>query len=194
MIVLIDNYDSFTYNLYQQLKTITPAVQVIRNDAMSVSAIKQQKPDAIVLSPGPGRPEQAGVCLELVKACYTDTPILGICLGHQVIATAFGAEVIGAPDIVHGQCSLLYHNGDPVFTNTPPSFNVGRYHSLTVDSNTVRAPLRVIACTDDGTVMAIRHQQHRVVGLQFHPESLLTQYGQQCLENGISLSLENPHV
>jgi anthranilate synthase/aminodeoxychorismate synthase-like glutamine amidotransferase len=182
MIVLIDNYDSFTYNLYQYLGEIRPNIRVVRNDA-SVCEIEAMRPDRIVLSPGPGHPRDAGVCVELIRRVSGRIPLLGICLGHQAVSLAFGGRVDYAPQIVHGKASQIYHDGTGLFRGLPPRFLAGRYHSLAVPEDGLPDCLEVTARTADGVVMAVAHRAHPTYGLQFHPESILTGCGRLILEN-----------
>jgi len=183
MICIIDNYDSFTYNLYQYLGIIQPDIQVVRNDKVSVADIEAMKPNHIVLSPGPGRPEDAGICVDLVKQMSGTIPILGICLGHQAIGLAFGAKVDYAPEILHGKISHVINLKKGILENTPEVFEAGRYHSLCVPEKTMPKTLECLARTEEGVVMAMRHQTHETYGLQFHPESILTQAGMGILRS-----------
>ncbi len=182
MILIIDNYDSFTYNLYQYLGTIEPDIKVVRNDELTVEDIKAMAPDHIVLSPGPGRPEDAGICVDVVKQLSGTIPILGICLGHQAIALALGAEVDYAPEILHGKVSLVKNTKQSILKNSPETFEAGRYHSLCVPEGSLPVYLESIAETEDGIVMAIAHKTHSTFGLQFHPESILTSEGMAILK------------
>lgn len=184
MILLIDNYDSFTYNLVQQLQSLGAVVKVVRNDEITIEEIRKLKPNAIVLSPGPGTPDEAGICLEVVKQLYADYPILGICLGHQAIAQAFGAKVVGAKEIIHGSCSTLNHNSEGLFDECSPSTEVMRYHSLTVDRASLGlTPLQIHADVSDGAIMAIKHSHYPIYGLQFHPESFATVEGNNMIRS-----------
>jgi len=182
MILVIDNYDSFTYNLVQLLSELE-AVEVVRNDAVSLEDIEAAKPSHIVISPGPGRPEDAGICEAAIKSFCSRIPILGVCLGHQCIAQAFGGRVRRARKVFHGKTSLIYHDGVGVFCGLPSPFKATRYHSLEVDESSVPEELRVAAWTDEGEVMAIRHKNFPLWGLQFHPESFLTEVGTEILKN-----------
>lgn len=182
MILIIDNYDSFTYNLYQAVAQFKK-VKVVRNDCITVAEIIKLKPTAIIISPGPGRPENAGICLELIKNLYTKIPILGICLGHQAIAVAFGGKVIQAAKIVHGKATCVFHNRRDIFINMPLPFTAGRYHSLIVEKETLPPELMLIAENDDGLVMAIKHVNYHIYGFQFHPESILTPEGNELISN-----------
>ena len=184
MLLLIDNYDSFSYNLYQMLGEITPDIKVIRNDAMTVAEVAALNPSHIILSPGPGRPEDAGIIIETVKQLGGKIPILGVCLGHQAICAAYGAEIVQAKQLMHGKQSVVTAAQDcRMFRGLPERFTVARYHSLAADPATLPDCLRVTAKTDDGEVMAVQHKEYPVYGLQFHPESILTPEGRQMLLN-----------
>lgn len=183
MILVIDNYDSFTYNLVQYLGELTGNIQVYRNDRITIKEIRGLHPDRIVISPGPGRPEDAGISVELIQQLGPKIPILGICLGHQCIGQAFGGKVIGAPQIIHGKTSQIYHNGEPLFNGTPKPFDATRYHSLMVERETLPEMLAITAETNDGVIMGLSHREYPVKGMQFHPESIATEYGMQILEN-----------
>ncbi len=187
MILLIDNYDSFSYNLYQYIGEIEPDITVIRNDALTVGEIRELAPDRIILSPGPGRPENAGVIIELVQKLGDTIPILGVCLGHQAICAAYGATVTYAKQLMHGKQSTVYLDTEsPLFKDCPKQTKVARYHSLAADEMTLPEELKVIAKTDDGEVMAVRHRTYPVCGVQFHPESIMTPEGKRMLKNFIS--------
>ena len=188
MIVLVDNYDSFAYNLYQCLGAVDPDVKVIRNDAFTVDEIDAMNPDAIVISPGPGRPEDAGVSMDVVRRLGTRYPVLGVCLGHQAICAAFGATVTYARELMHGKQSDATLADDPLFDRLPGRIPVARYHSLAADPETIPDELEVIATTDDGEVMAVRHREHCIYGLQFHPESIMTPDGMRILSNFIEIA------
>jgi len=183
VILVVDNYDSFTYNLVQYLGELGARVAVVRNDAVTTAEVAAMAPEAIVLSPGPGTPDRAGITLELVRRLGPRVPILGVCLGHQAIAVAYGGRVVPAPSLVHGKASPVCHRGDPLFAGLPSPFAAGRYHSLVVERETLPPELEVIAETPDGVVMGIRHRRHPVVGVQFHPESILTEGGRRILAN-----------
>ena len=188
MILLIDNYDSFSYNLFQMVGEISPNIKVIRNDEMSVEEIKSLAPTKIIISPGPGRPEDAGVIIDVVKELGRSIPILGVCLGHQAICMAFGATVTYAKELMHGKDSLTYFDTDStVFSGLPNKSKVARYHSLAASEDTIPTDLKVIAKTDDGEVMAVEHRYYPIYGVQFHPESIMTEYGKEMLRNFISL-------
>lgn len=186
MILLIDNYDSFSYNLYQLIGEIEPDIKVIRNDEFSVEGIRQLNPDRIILSPGPGRPEDAGVIIEAVKTLGKDIPILGVCLGHQAICAAFGATVTYAKKLMHGKQSDVEFDTDcPLFRACPKIAPAARYHSLAAKADTMPECLKITAVTTDGEIMAVCHKEHRIYGVQFHPESIMTPNGKQMLENFI---------
>lgn len=186
MILLIDNYDSFSYNLYQLIGEIEPDIRVIRNDEMKVQEIEALKPDRIILSPGPGRPEDAGIIMEAVKDLGGIIPILGVCLGHQAICAAFGATVTYAKELMHGkQSEVRFRTDCPLFRDCPPTAPVARYHSLAVDAGTLPEELEITAVTADGEVMAVQHRQFPVFGVQFHPESIMTPDGGTMLRNFI---------
>jgi len=188
MILLIDNYDSFSYNLFQMVGEISPDIKVIRNDEMSVEEIKSLAPAKIIISPGPGRPEDAGVIIDVVKELGRSIPILGVCLGHQAICMAFGATVTYAKELMHGKDSLTYFDTDStVFSGLPNKSKVARYHSLAASEDTIPTDLKVVAKTDDGEVMAVEHRHYPIYGVQFHPESIMTEYGKEMLRNFISL-------
>ena len=188
MILLIDNYDSFAYNLYQLVGEINPNVKVIRNDAMTVEEIGELKPEKIILSPGPGRPENAGVIMEVVKKLGGRIPILGVCLGHQAICAAFGATITYAKKLMHGKQSEIFCDNDsPLFKTCPKKFLVGRYHSLAADEKTLPPSLKVTARTVDNEVMAVQHARDKIFGVQFHPESILTPQGKIILKNFLEL-------
>lgn len=186
MILLIDNYDSFSYNLYQLVGRIEPDIRVIRNDEMTVAEIEALAPDRIIISPGPGRPEDAGIIIEAVKALGRKIPILGVCLGHQAICAAFGATVTYARQLMHGKQSVAVFSSDCLlFKDCPESAPVARYHSLAADPDTLPDCLLVTARTEDGEVMAVQHRDYPIFGVQFHPESILTSDGKTMLSNFI---------
>ena len=190
MLLMIDNYDSFTYNLVQYLGELGEDVRVVRNDALSVDEIRRLAPERIVISPGPGTPDHAGVTLELIARLGAQIPILGVCLGHQSVGQVFGGKVVRARQIMHGKTSMIHHTGVGVFTGLPNPFEATRYHSLVVEKSSVPAVLDVTAWTqnDDGNVdeiMGLRHKALPVEGVQFHPESILTQHGHDLLRNFI---------
>ena len=186
MILLIDNYDSFSYNLYQLVGELEPDIKVIRNDAMTVEEIRKLHPDRIILSPGPGRPEDAGVTMEVAKTLGKEIPILGVCLGHQAICAAFGATVTYAKQLMHGKQSQVQFDLDcPLFRGCPEIAPVARYHSLAADAATSLDCLTVTGRTTDGEVMAVQHKEYPIFGVQFHPESILTPDGKTMLRNFI---------
>ncbi|MDR1563695.1 MAG: aminodeoxychorismate/anthranilate synthase component II [Oscillospiraceae bacterium] len=184
MILLIDNYDSFSYNLYQLIGSIREDLQVVRNDALSLKEIEQLQPEAIIISPGPGRPEDAGICIEAIRHFSGTVPIFGVCLGHQAIGAAFGAQVTYASRLMHGKESAVsYTEGEPLFKGMLQPFRAARYHSLAVAEEGLPQCLQPIAVTKDGELMAIRHKEHKTYGVQFHPESILTPQGRQIIKN-----------
>lgn len=186
MILLIDNYDSFSYNLFQMVGEINPDIKVIRNDEMTVEEIEKLAPDRIILSPGPGRPEDAGVIIEVAKTVSKKIPTLGVCLGHQAICAAYGATVTYAKRLMHGkQSTVRFANGCKLFADCPAEAPVARYHSLAADPETIPEELVVTALTTDGEVMGVKHRDYPIYGVQFHPESILTPDGRQMLENFI---------
>lgn len=186
MILLIDNYDSFSYNLYQFIGELDPDIRVIRNDEMTVEEIEAVKPDRVILSPGPGRPEEAGVIMEVVRRLGGKIPILGVCLGHQAICAAFGATVTYAKELMHGKQSRSRFDTDSMlFRGCPQTALVARYHSLAVDADTLPDCLRVTSETDDGEVMAVEHRNDPIFGVQFHPESIMTPDGKTMIRNFI---------
>ncbi|AMA63378.1 glutamine amidotransferase of anthranilate synthase/aminodeoxychorismate synthase family protein [Kurthia sp. 11kri321] len=183
MILLIDNYDSFTYNLYQQIASLGTEVEVVRNDAITIEGIRALQPQAIVLSPGPGTPDEAGICLEVVTQLHKEFPILGICLGHQTIVQAFGGEIIQAKEIMHGRMSPLMHKKEGLLINCSFETEVMRYHSLVANGeNFPHILLHVDAVTEDGEIMACHHRSLPIYGLQFHPESYHTDEGNQMIQ------------
>ncbi len=181
MILLIDNYDSFVYNLSRYLVELGCETEVVRNDRLTVEEVVQLQPAAIVLSPGPGIPESAGICLPLIQTLGDRIPMLGVCLGHQALAVAAGAKIIRAPEPFHGRTSMIEHHGKSLFTGLPQPLRVMRYHSLIVDESTLPSEWLVTARTADGIVMAMEHRHHPLFGVQFHPESILTEGGYQML-------------
>ncbi|KAB2338107.1 aminodeoxychorismate/anthranilate synthase component II [Cytobacillus depressus] len=195
MILLIDNYDSFTYNLYQYLGELGKEVRVVRNDKITIEEISEMKPDAIILSPGPGRPEEAGQCTEIIRTYYKTTPILGICLGHQAIGYSLGASVVKAEHIMHGKISKLKHSGTDLFEYLPQPIDVMRYHSLVISPESLPDDFRILAeSMDDSEIMAIKHEKYPLYGLQFHPESMGTTYGKRILQNFLnSIRRERRH-
>ena len=188
MILLIDNYDSFSYNLYQMVGEIDPDIRVIRNDELTVAEIEALHPDHIILSPGPGRPEDAGVIVEVAKTVSKKIPTLGVCLGHQAISAAYGATVTYAKRLMHGkQSAVTFDRTCPIFTGCPEMALVARYHSLAADPETIPACLRITAKTEDGEIMAIAHRDYPIYGVQFHPESIMTPDGKTMLKNFIAI-------
>ncbi|MCP4295876.1 MAG: aminodeoxychorismate/anthranilate synthase component II [Proteobacteria bacterium] len=183
MILLIDNYDSFTYNLYQYLGEMGETLKVIRNDKISLEGIKKLNPEQIVLSPGPGRPKNAGICCELIKQFSDKIPILGICLGFQGIGEVFGANLVHAPELFHGKKSWISHTGNGVFVDLPSRIEVARYHSLILEKKSIPPCFEITSWTDNQLVMGIRHQELPLEGIQFHPESILTETGKRMLDN-----------
>jgi anthranilate synthase/aminodeoxychorismate synthase-like glutamine amidotransferase len=182
-VLLIDNYDSFTYNLYQYLCELGARVTVVRNDAITVEQVRALAPDYIVISPGPGVPRDAGVSVEVIRELGPSVPILGVCLGHQAIAEAFGGVVARAPELMHGKASNVIHDGAGVLAGLPSPFSAIRYHSLCATAETLPPSLEITARSDSGVIMGIRHREYPVEGVQFHPESILTEYGKDLLRN-----------
>ena len=188
MILLIDNYDSFSYNVYQLIGSVEPNIQVIRNDDRTLEEIEAMDPQAIVLSPGPGRPENAGVCIPLIKKFAGEKPILGICLGHQAICQAFGAQISYARELMHGKKKEIILTGQsPLFQGMPEHFPAARYHSLSAVEATMPDCLAITARCEDGEIMAVEHRDYPVYGLQFHPESVMTPDGKQIIENFMNI-------
>jgi anthranilate synthase component 2 len=185
MLLMIDNYDSFTFNLVQYLGELGADVHVVRNDAITLEEIEARAPERIVLSPGPCTPAEAGICVPLVQRFAGRIPILGVCLGHQAIGQAFGARVVRAGRVMHGKLSPVSHAGTGVFQGLPSPFQATRYHSLALERHTLPASLEVTATSDDGEVMGVRHREHDVEGVQFHPEAILTEHGRALLSNFI---------
>jgi para-aminobenzoate synthetase component 2 len=183
MILVIDNYDSFTYNLVQYLGELGAAVEVHRNDQIDVADILARKPDGILISPGPGTPDQAGITLAVLEQCAGRLPIFGVCLGHQAIGQTFGGRVIRAPRLMHGRTSPIHHSGRGVFAGLPSPFTATRYHSLIVERESLGPDLEVTAWTEQGEIMGLAHRKLRVQGVQFHPESFLTEHGHALLRN-----------
>jgi len=187
MILMIDNYDSFTYNLVQYLGELGQQVLVYRNDALSINDIKRLDPDKIVISPGPGRPEDAGISCEVIRQFSGKIPILGVCLGHQAIGYVFGAKIVGAKRLMHGKTSKIYHNKKDIFKNIANPFLATRYHSLLVERKSLPLCLEITAFTAENEIMGLKHKAYPVWGVQFHPESILTKSGKQILDNFIKL-------
>jgi anthranilate synthase component II len=193
MILLLDNYDSFTYNLYQYLGELGADVRVVRNDEMSAAGVLALGPGAVVISPGPGTPDQAGISLDLIRSCAGRVPLLGVCLGHQALGQAFGGKVVRAPRLMHGKTSEIEHDGRGVFAGLPVPFTATRYHSLVVEPGSVPDCLEVSAWTDGGVVMGLRHRDLPLEGVQFHPESILTRAGKDLLGNFLRLADGRPN-
>ena len=187
-VLIIDNYDSFTYNLVQQLGEIGAELEVHRNDAIDVEAIRSIAPDAIVLSPGPGRPEHAGITCAVVTELAGEIPILGVCLGHQAIGQVYGADVVAAPTLMHGKTSEIRHDDSGVFSGLPNPFTATRYHSLVLDPASIPDVLDVTATTTDGVIMGVAHREHKVYGVQFHPESILSPQGPALLARFLEIA------
>lgn len=183
MILIIDNYDSFTYNLLQTVAQFFADILVIRNDRITVAEVQRLQPSGIILSPGPGRPEAAGICMELIQSLDEKTPLLGVCLGHQAIAAAFGCQIIRAPEIVHGKHELIFHTRKGLYQHSPLPFQAGRYHSLIIDPTTLPETLLIESESAAGIIMGIRHRTLPIYGVQFHPESILTPSGDNLLRN-----------
>ena len=189
MLILIDNYDSFTYNLVQYFGELGARIQVFRNDQVTLAEILTLHPTHLVISPGPGHPSQAGISPQVIRELGPHIPTLGVCLGHQCIGDVFGGRVVRAPRLMHGKTSPIHHQGDPLFRGVPSVFQATRYHSLIVDPDSLPAELEVIAHTAEGEIMALRHRTYPIVGVQFHPESILTPHGKQILHNFLSFSI-----
>lgn len=185
MLLILDNYDSFTYNLYQEIATIVKNTKVFKNDEITLEEIEKLNPKGIVITPGPGRPEQAGICIEAIRKFGPTVPILGVCLGHQAIGLSFGAEVNRGVDIMHGKDSLIFHNRKNLFMGMPLPFKAGRYHSLVVEK--LPKELVIDAETPDGIIMAMHHTEYPIYGVQFHPESILTPDGKKIIHNFLGL-------
>jgi para-aminobenzoate synthetase component 2 len=183
MILVIDNYDSFTYNLVQEMGEMGAELCVVRNDQATLDEIRGMNPSHIVISPGPGVPNDSGVSLDILQYMSESTPILGVCLGHQAIGQVFGGVVKRAPRLMHGKTSMIYHEGDVMFAGVPNPFEATRYHSLIVEKDTLPDCLLITASTDEGEIMGLRHKERPVFGVQFHPESILTKYGPRILQN-----------
>ncbi len=188
MILLIDNYDSFAHNLARYFERLGQMVRVVRNDCVDAAAVRDMRPAGVVLSPGPCTPREAGASLEIVRTLHTDVPMLGVCLGHQVIAEALGGEIGRAPTPIHGQISPISHDGAGLFAGLPSPLNVARYHSLIAEPEALPADLRATAWTEDGVLMAFEHVQLPIYGVQFHPESILTECGYELLANFLRLA------
>lgn len=189
MILVIDNYDSFTYNLVQYLGELGGDLKVFRNDKISVGQVKKLKPEAIVISPGPGKPEDAGISCDVIAELKGKVPILGVCLGHQAIGYVFGGKIIRAKNLMHGKTSQIYHTGEAVFRGLPDPFEATRYHSLLIDNKGFPEELELLAWTKHKEIMGLRHRRYPIYGVQFHPESVMTKYGKQLLQNFLKLAL-----
>lgn len=189
MILVIDNYDSFTYNLVQVMGEMGAEIKVARNDQITLDEIRAMQPEHIVISPGPGDPDDSGVSLNVLRYLGGTTPILGVCLGHQCIGQVYGGVVTRAVRLMHGKTSMIYHQGDELFAGVPSPFEATRYHSLIVQEETLPDCLEVIATTDDGVIMGVRHRELPVYGVQFHPESILTTYGPRILKNFLDVRI-----
>jgi anthranilate synthase/aminodeoxychorismate synthase-like glutamine amidotransferase len=187
MLLMIDNYDSFTYNLVQYLGELGEQVTVFRNDKITVADIERMKPDRVVISPGPCTPREAGISIDVVRSLAGVFPILGVCLGHQSIGAAYGGDIVRAPYLMHGKTSLIHHDGRTIFKGLPNPFQATRYHSLVIRRETLPACLDITAWTDDGVIMGVRHRDLTVEGVQFHPESILTKAGKDLLRNFLKL-------
>ena len=187
MLLLLDNYDSFTYNLYQYLAEMGADVQVRRNDQVTLDEIEAMQPDQIVISPGPCTPTEAGLSCQVIETFGQRIPVLGVCLGHQAIGQVYGGRVLRAPEPMHGKTSLMYHQGKGVFRNLPVPFEANRYHSLIVERSTLPAELEITAETADGLIMGLRHRTYPVEGVQFHPESIMTPIGKALLRNFLTM-------
>jgi len=190
MLLLIDNYDSFTYNLVHFLGELGAEVKVVRNDKITADEALAMKPEAIVLSPGPCDPDKAGICLELVEKAAGEVPIMGVCLGHQTIGQIYGGDVVRAPTLMHGKMSTVHHDGKGVFKGLNKDFEATRYHSLVVDPATLPDSLDVTARTDDGIIMGLQHKTHPVHGVQFHPESIASEHGHALLKNFLDMAAD----
>ncbi len=187
MILMIDNYDSFTYNLVQYLGELGAEVIVFRNDRITIPEIERLNPERIVISPGPCTPREAGISIEVIKHFAGKVPILGVCLGHQAIGAAFGGRIVRAKNLMHGKTSLIYHDGKTIFEGIPNPFEATRYHSLVIEKESLPQELVITAWTEDGEIMGVRHKRYVIEGLQFHPESILTKHGHDILRNFLRL-------
>jgi anthranilate synthase/aminodeoxychorismate synthase-like glutamine amidotransferase len=191
MILVIDNYDSFTYNLVQYLGEMGEEIEVFRNDKISVPEIEKLAPEALLISPGPGTPKDAGISLDVLHHFAGKIPVLGVCLGHQCIGEAFGGKIVLAPRLMHGKTSLIHHNNKNIFHEIPNPFEATRYHSLIIDNDSLPECLEVTAWTDEKEIMGVQHKSYLVTGVQFHPESILTREGKRLLRNFLTLSKKN---
>jgi len=187
MLLMIDNYDSFTYNLVQYLGELGEDIRVFRNDKITIAQIEDMRPEKIVISPGPCTPKEAGISVEAIRHFAGKIPILGVCLGHQAIGAAFGGDIINAPRLMHGKTSMIHHDGRTIFNNLPNPFEATRYHSLVIKKETLPDCLEITAWTEEGEIMGVRHKKHTIEGIQFHPESILTRVGKDLLRNFLKL-------
>lgn len=183
MILIIDNYDSFTYNIVQELGELGADIEVYRNDGITLDEIRELNPSHIIISPGPGFPKDSGISRDVIREFGVETPLLGVCLGHQCIGEVYGGKVIHAPGLMHGKTSPVHHKQDALFTDVPSPFTATRYHSLVVEEESLPDELEIIAFTEDGEIMAVRHKEYPVIGVQFHPESILTDFGMRIFQN-----------
>lgn len=190
MIAVIDNYDSFTYNLVQYLGELGAEIEIYRNDAITIDELEQRHPNAVLISPGPGEPKDAGISSQVIRTLGQSIPTLGVCLGHQCIGEVFGGRVVRAPQLVHGKTSMINHCGGTLFREVPTPFEATRYHSLIVSPQDLPDELEVTATTDDGEIMALRHTRYPIFGVQFHPESILTEHGKTILANFLDFAEE----
>lgn len=186
-ILVIDNYDSFTYNLVQLVGKFTSDIIVKRNDEISLEEIKKINPNKILISPGPGRPENSNISLDVIKEIGKAIPILGVCLGHQAIGYFFGAKITNAPKLMHGKTSKIFHDGKTIYKNIPQNFDAGRYHSLVIDKSTLSDELEITSITEEEIIMGVRHKKYPIEGIQFHPESILTPEGENIIKNWLEL-------
>ncbi|MBI5025285.1 MAG: aminodeoxychorismate/anthranilate synthase component II [Nitrospirae bacterium] len=190
MLLVIDNYDSFTYNLVQYLGELGEDIRVFRNDKITIAEIEDVRPENIVISPGPYTPNEAGISIEVIRHFAGKIPILGVCLGHQAIGAAFGGDIINAPRLMHGKTSMIHHDGRTIFNNLPNPFEATRYHSLVIKKETLPDCLDITAWTEEGEIMGVRHKEHIIEGVQFHPESILTRVGKDLLRNFLKLRIQ----
>lgn len=186
-ILVIDNYDSFTFNLVQLIGKFTQNITVKRNDKITLDEIREINPDKIVISPGPGVPKDSGISIDVIKIIGQDTPLLGVCLGHQAIGEIFGAKVVNAIDLMHGKSSTVQHKNEGIYKNVNPNFDAGRYHSLIIDSDSIPDELEITSQTEDGIIMGVKHKKYPIEGIQFHPESILTPEGETIIKNWLEL-------
>lgn len=189
MILMIDNYDSFTYNLVQYLAELGENLEVFRNDKIDIEKIEKLAPQAIVISPGPGTPKDAGISCAVIQHFGSNIPILGVCLGHQAIGYVFGGSIVRAKNLMHGKTSLIYHSNQSIFKNLPNPFEATRYHSLLIEKETFPKELEVLAWTKDGEIMGLKHKKYPIIGVQFHPESIMTKSGKQLLKNFLEFNI-----